>query len=313
MRNCKSSIRCFLSLLVFATALFGFGRVSKEEIRHHFLILSSGDMKYCEHLDKSKKRLSKGGRESIEVAIEYIGRQSTRKKMAIEWIAEGVGEDAVEPLTYVLTLPAEDDAAFAAYLLGVIGSPKAAVPLMLSAQSNSHKIRSASISALGNCGDTSAVPLLVAALSDSSPEIRRVAATSLGKIGNESSVKSIAKLLSDRSADVRYAASYAIAGIGGEEAKKLLVDKLKVNSLGELERYHVIETLGQLQSEDALPVLFELLDDPYYLNRGFACQALGYYRGNYNVANALKQSLHDASGFVRMMAEEALQSIRNEQ
>lgn len=313
MRNLRASTTALLGLLVFVSAIFGFGRMSREEIRHQFLILSSGDLKYHEQIDKSKKKLSKGGRESIEVAIEYIGRRSPRKKMAIEWIAEGVGEDAVEPLTYVLTRPNEEDAAFAAYLLGVIGSPKASVPLMLSAQSNSHKVRSASISALGNCGDTSAAPLLVAALSDSSPEIRRIAATSLGKIGNKGSVKSIAKLLSDPSSDVRYAASYAIAGIGGEEAEIFLLEKLKANSLGELERYHVFETLGQLQSEDALPIFFELLDDPYFLNRGFACQALGYYRGNYSVANALKQSLHDASGFVRMMAEEALQSIRNEQ
>lgn len=300
-------------ILIMSASLLGFGRMSREDMRRHFLILSAGDLKYYEQFDNSRKKLSRAGGDALEVAIEYMGRQSPRKRRAIEWIAEDLGETAVEPLTYVLTRPDEDDAAFAAYLLGVIGSKKAAVPLMLSAQSSSHKVRSASIGALGNCGDTSAVPLLVDALNDSSDEIRRKAAHSLGKISTEKTINNIARLLSDTSSDVRYAASYAIAGIGGDKAEDILLERLETNSIDSIERYHIIETLGQLQSEDALPLLFDLLDDPDHLNRGFACQALGYYRGRYEVANSLKMGLHDASGFVRMMAEEALKSIRNEQ
>ena len=122
----------------------------------------------------------------------------------------------------------------------------------------------------------------------------------------------LVELLADSSADVRYSASYAIASIGGDSVDILLIERLDSDSTGEIERYHIIETLGLLRSNDARPILFKLLDDPFYLNRGFSCQALGHYRGDYEVANALKRCLHDASGFVQMMANEALKSIRNE-
>ncbi len=295
-------------ILLFGIAFAGQG---KEEIRHEFLVLSAGDLSYHGQQEKARKRLSKQGENAVRIAIEYMDRKSIRKAIAIKWIVEDAAEDAVVPLTYVLTRPDKGNAAFAAYLLGKIGSRKAAVPLMLAAGSSSERLRSASIGALGECGDTCAVPILLQALTDSLASVRRKAAHSLGLLEDKRALDDLISLLGDSSSNVRYAASYAISRIGGEGATMILLERLDKNSGGKIERYHIIETLGALGSKESLPVLYDLLEDPFYLNRGFACQALGHYRGNYEVANALKRSLHDASGFVGMMSRKALSSIRN--
>jgi len=300
-------------LLIVAFSTQAYAKLDRAEIRHQFLILSAGDIRYYEFHEKAKKKLYRSGSDAIAVSLEYMGRKSPRKANAIKQIAEGVGEDAVEPLTYILTRPDEDNAAFAAYLLGKIGSKSGAVPLMLAAKSSSEDVRSAAVGALGSCKDTSAVPILIEALSDSLSSVRRKAAYSLGQLEDERGIYPLIELLSDSCADVRYAASNAIAAVGGKDATIKLLEKLEDNSLDEFERYHIIQTLGLLGSNDALPILFELLEDTHYLNRGFSCQALGYFRGDFEVANALKRSLHDASGFVQMMAREALDSMRNEQ
>ncbi len=289
-----------------------FGRLSEEKLRYKFLVLCAGDIKYYDQFEFVKKKLSKEGKPAVWLAIQYMGRKSPRKARAIKWVAEGVGEDAVEPLTYVLTRPDEDNAAYAAYLLGEIGSRKAAVPLMLAAKSESNKLRSAAVGALGSCGDTSAVPILIEALSDTLPGVRRRAALSLGKLKDKRAIQHLIPLMGDTCVFVRYTTSYALAQIGGEKTTKILLEKLQSDTLDNIERYHIIETLGLLNSDESLPTLLELLEDPLYLNRGFACQALGHFRGHYEVANALKRSLHDASGFVQMMAHDALKSIRND-
>ncbi|RKZ31218.1 hypothetical protein DRQ36_02880 [bacterium] len=303
-----TAIILFLVFLSIGTS----GRLNERELRHKFLILSAGDIKYYDRQESAKKRLIKEGDRAVRFAIRYIGRKSPRKARAIEWIAVGVGEDAVQPLNYVLANPDEDNAAYAAYLLGKIGSKSATVPLMLAAKSHSEKVRSSAIGALGSCGDTAAVPMLIEALSDSLPSVRRKAAHSLGELEDERAIKVLMPLLADSCGYVRYAASYAVSKIGGDDASGYLIERLQSDSLEDIERYHIVETLGLLKAEDSLPILMEFLEDPFYLNRGFACQALGHFRGNYEVANALKRSLHDASGFVRMMADQALEAIRNE-
>jgi HEAT repeat protein len=213
---------------------------------------------------------------------------------------------------YFLTRPEEDEAAFAADLLGETGAPKAAVPLMLAAKSSSAKVRSAAVGALGSCGDTAATPLLIEALSDSAPVVRRKAAFSLGKLKDKRGITPLIPLLGDSCGFVRYSASYALSRIGDGEASEKLIARFSTDPKDRLEKYLIIETLGRLKDKKSLSLLLDLMDDQSYLTRGFACQALGHFRGKYEVANALKRSLDDSSGFVRMMAREALEAMRLE-
>jgi len=284
--------------------------MSESELRRQFLILSARDIEYYPEHHIAKKRLIKEGSKAAEVAVTYIERDDPGKLVAIETVVVGVGEDAIPPLLKVLSNPDQDAASFAAYLLGEIGGRETAVPLMLAAKSSNIRLRSVAIGALGKCEDTTATPILLEALSDSLPSVRRRAASSLGELGDSRAVDKLISLLEDSSASVRYTASYALAKIGDGEVTLILLSKIEENNGGSLGRYHIIETLGMLRDESAVPVLLDLLDDPLYLNRGFACQALGHFRGNYRVANALKRSLNDASEFVRMMAGNALLSIR---
>ena len=308
MNSIKRYAVLVLSFLIAGNAAFA---ITQKQLRHEFLILSAGDIEYRSEKPAARKKLVGQGKRAVWLAIGYIGRKSPNIEMAIASVITGVGEDAVEPLTYVLTRPDEDEAAFAAYLLGKIGSEKSAVPLMLAAKSSGERLRSVAIGALGNCGDTLAVPILIEALADTMPSVRRKAAHSLGQLKDVAAARALVPLLGDSCANIRYAASYAIASIGDSSVATLLLERFKSDSIDEIERFHIVETLGLLHSRRALPLLFELLEDPSFLDRGFACQALGHFRGNYEVANALKRSLHDASGFVRMMAGAALKSIQN--
>ncbi len=296
-----------ITSMVMVSAAFG---MSPKQLRHEFLILSAGDLKYRSMKSSARKKLIGDGDHAVRLAIDYMGRKSPKIANAVEFIVVGVDEDAVETLTYVLTRPNEGEAAFAAYLLGKIGSSKAAVPLMLAAKSSGERLRSVAIGALGSCGDTLAVPILIEALADSNTSVRRKAAHSLGQLEALSAVEPLIPLLGDSCCDVRYAASNALAAIGDSGAVVFLMESFESDSIDDIERFHIVETLGLLHSLESLPLLLELLEDPSFLNRGFACQALGHFRGDYKVANALKRSLCDASGFVQMMAKEALKGFK---
>ncbi|HHS50090.1 MAG TPA: HEAT repeat domain-containing protein [candidate division Zixibacteria bacterium] len=297
-------------IVILAMVLSAFARGDQERLRRHFLVLSSND-ESPDAREAALHRLARAGEDAVIVSLEFIGRKSPDKRTAIARVALAVGENAVVPLTNILSRPDESEAAFAAEILGEIGSPKASVPLLLAARSSSEKLRTAAIGAIGNCGDSLAIPTLLEALADPNPRIRRNSAVSLGKIGHSSAIPALVPLLGDSSALVAYAVSEAIARIGDGDALDLLKQRLDDNSVDELERYHIIETVGMFRNTESIPLLLDLLEDPSHLNRGFACQALGYFRGNYRVANALKRARNDSSAFVRMMAEQSLMVIRH--
>lgn len=292
--------------------LSSLAKTDMDKLRHYFLMLSTDDNEFTDQREATFKKLTKGKADAVAISLEYLNRKSQAKSETAEKVILALGDHAVKPLTHMLTQPDENQAAFAAYLLGRIGSKTSAVPLILASKSSGKRLRAAALGALGSCGDTLALITLTDALADPDPTIRRTAATSLGKIRSKSAMPKLIPLLRDESAFVRYAASYAIAAIGDKAAPSLLSARLSEEAVGEIERFHLIETIGMLGHQESLPMLFEFLEDPSHLVRGFSCQALGYFRGNFEVANALKRCKNDSSGFVRMMAEQALANIRNE-
>jgi len=301
--------RILLILLFLFIAFSNLIAATDSELKHHFLVLSNEDVKYSDQHEIATEKLVKHGSDAVDLALEFMDRDSPSIRKSIEIVTRGVGKDAVGALLYILASTDEDKAAFAANLLGEIGDSRAEVPLMLASKSSSYMVRSAAIGALGGCGDTAAISVLIEALGDTISEIRRNAATSLGKLGNERGLPQLIELLDDRDYGVRYAASYAIASIDGDKIIDTLIIRLESDSISQQEKYHIIETLGLTRNPRVSEYLLELLESPIYLERGYACQALGYLRGDYRVVNALKRCLDDASAFVRMMARNALKSI----
>ncbi|MCK5832319.1 HEAT repeat domain-containing protein [bacterium] len=305
----KNHIITFFILLTAISSIIA--KPSENKLKHSFMVLISQKQSEPEKVEEALSKLIDGGETTVRFMICYFDREYPPIRDAIEQVIIIIGKEALEPLTEVLAHPNETESSFAAYLLGEIGSKSSGVPLILAAQSQSSKLRYSALGALGNCADINALPVLIDALDDDLPSIRRQAAISLGEIGSNRAVESLIPLFSDSNVFVRYSASYAIANIGDNSVIDILMRRFESDSIDIIEKSHIIETIGMFASEESLPLLFDLLEDPSYLNRGFACQALGYYRGNYKVANALKQSQTDASGFVRMMAGKSLANIGN--
>ena len=278
-------------------------------IEHQFLLASASDFRLQPKQKKALKKLASYDEEAMEYLIGQFDRKDIRKRKTIIAAAEMIGDDAEDALLNELGGTNPKHSAFAAYILGKICSHKAVVPLMLATKSSYTPLRVNACLALGNIGDTAAVDNLIAALSDTTPAVRRTAALSLGKLKSKKAIPYLIGLLGDEGYAIRYTASYAIAAIGDTLSADTLLAML--GQAKTPERYHIVETVGLLHPSLALTDLMKLTEDTDYMTRGFVCQALGNYRGNYKVANSLKKALSDTSPFVRMMAENSLKSLRD--
>ncbi len=284
--------------------------VSMDRIQHWFLLASAGDVRLYEKGARARKKLGKAGEKAVPFLIRQLGRKNIRKVREAERALKSIGKPAVPYLVRALADTNRKIASLSALILGKIGDPAAVPPLMVTARYGYPGLRASSCNALGGLGDTSAVPILIDALSDTIPSVRRQAALSLGKLEDERAVEPLFELLADSSYAVRYTAQNALAKIDTRRAMEIALERL--DSAKTLEKYHLIVLLGAIGDEEVLPFLEKLLQDTDPRIRGFACEALGFFRGKWRVANMLKRSLWDNSPFVQMKASNALNKIKGE-
>lgn len=302
---CKVIVPLLIFLLI-GSCVFG---ASYERIRHWFLLASAGDVRLYGRRDYARKKLVKAGEDAVPFLITQLGRKNIRKVREAERALKKIGKDAVPYLIEALADTNHSIASLSARILGSIGDHRAVAPLMVAARYGYPGLRASSCYALGRLRDTSAVPILIDALSDTLKSVRRLAALSLGKLKDVRAIEPMFALLADSFYSVRYTAQNAIANIDSRRAFELASARL--DSAGLPEKYHLIVLLGAIGEEDALPILEKLLQDSDHRIRGFACEALRYFRGNWQVANMLKRSLWDNSPFVRMKALNALRRIKS--
>jgi len=281
-----------------------------DDILKNYLIASSVDIRYEKEKERAFKRLVSYKEDAAEFLVSQFNCGHHSRQATIEKAIISLGDKAYNPLLRKLTGDNAKDAALAAYLLGKIKAEGAVVPLIMALKSPNGTLREAACTAIGELKDPTAVEHLVRALDDSLVDVRRSAAVSLGKIRVSSVVPDLITMFEDTNYSVRYSASYAIIAIGDTSFADTL-HKLLLESKG-TQKHHIIETIGGLKSEASIPVLMALTENPDYLIRGFAFQALSNYRGRYRIANAMKKGLNDNSGFVKMMAGESLQKIRSD-
>ncbi|MBN1756223.1 HEAT repeat domain-containing protein [bacterium] len=301
----------FALVLTFIVIISGnlFSREHPKQIKHAYL---NASLKYygANHSDYNKaiKELVSYGEESARFLVSELGTKDPRKSEVIKASLIRIGQAAVEPLLREIAR-SEENAALATYLLGEIGDNRALVPLLIQLRSYNPELRAAAARALGALNDSLAIPQLLHALSDSVTSVKRYAALSLGKLRAVNAIDELIQTMKDQHYSVRYSASYALVDIGGEYLCNKLIELLN-RSEGNF-KFHLIETLGALKHPEVLPTLLDLLEDPSYETRGFSCEALGNFRGQFEVANALKKALHDESDFVKMKAGNALANILN--
>jgi hypothetical protein len=140
------------------------------------------------------------------------------------------------------------------------------------------------IKALSEIRDPKPVPVLIGKLKDENSEVRWGAAIALGEIGDIQAIEPLVTCLRDHDKYVRYGAAYSLEMLGWkppneEERAFLWVGKQEweaVELLGDSavpaltnilhDRQHIVrikavETLGELKSPSAIPVLMQFLAD----------------------------------------------------
>jgi len=299
--------------LLFLVSISGSGAVANTEAedkvkraRHLFLsALKTEDRGNKEKLIKEFVSLKES---AVEYIVSEIDWKDPEHLNFAEEIIPRLARVAERPFMFLLGDSSAFRVSVAIRFLGKIKSKRAVVPLILLLNDYRVQVRASSAYALGEIGDKSSAVYIRQALRDTVPAVRRNACISLGKLRSKVAIPELIKCLDDTAYSVAYAASYALISIGDPSITDTLLALLPT-SKGAF-RYHIIETLGGLRDEKSLPVLLPLLEHPSFIERGITCEALGNFRGNYRVANALKKLLNDPSPFVRMEATNALKSIR---
>lgn len=258
--------------------------------------------------EKYISKLSSHGKDAARLLLSNINLDNLQQREVIKRTLIKMGSNAIEPIIRRMAVN-KPIRPFCLNILQEIGDKKAILPILLLLDSRNPRVRLAAAKSLGNFQDTISVNPLIKMLNDTASAIREAAATSLGKLKAEKAIHPLISTLGDSNYSVRFSASYALAKIKSPQIGKLLLRKFD-STKGTI-KFHILESLGRLRYEPAKPVILDCLSAPSHYIRGFACQALGFFKGDYRVANALKQALHDNSPFVQMKAENALERIQN--
>ncbi|MFN2291050.1 MAG: DUF123 domain-containing protein [Anaerolineae bacterium] len=125
--------------------------------------------------------------------------------------------------------------------------------------------------ALAEVGGQPAVSALVRVLDDPEPDVRACIALALGRLKAAEGAPALASLLADESAFVASVAADALSMIG-EAAVPTLAESLEAEDAHP--RLLAVRALGRIKSQQAIGPLFGLLEDPSYLVRYYAREAL---------------------------------------
>jgi len=181
-----------------------------------------------------------------------------------------MGSEELDDLLHVLIAGDDGSREAAALALGRLGAA-AIEPLATMLTGDGADARWWAARALAEVGGDGAVPPLVGALTDPEPDVRACAALALGRIGNGLASPALAARLVDESAFVAGIVADALSMIG-EPAVKALVEMLTAESPHV--RLLAVRALGRIKAQNATGPLCGLLEDPSYLVRYYAQEAL---------------------------------------
>ena len=247
--------------------------------------------------------------EALEAVLEEQARSSTDRPA---WLLDaydrlGLVDKYVERLTHARQWR---DRAFAAELLGRVGSAKAVPVLLATVQATRTEdadVREIALRALARIADPRAVGPLLDALRSSEVWLAPRIADILSRHGELVVDPLIALLEQPGRQPARAWAANILGEVHAERAFPVLV-----RSLGDLEdevRGKAASSLGRLGDRRAVPYLLEhLLSDPAPFVRARIAGALGQF-GSADVIDRLVRALGDPAWWVRMRSVEALEQI----
>ncbi len=275
-------------------------------MRKHFLLAANGG----EKAEKSFHRLVRSGKDAVPFLLIQLRRPNVEKSDLARKALIAIGDKALPLLLENLADTNYRFSANVAEILGEIGNRKAQSSLMVAARHGNGTLRSAAIFALGKLGDTLAVPIFLSGLDDTNAVIRASSARALGNFSDLRAVPKLFSLLSDSNLNVRTATELTLMRFPRDTVAAFALSR--IDSAQSFEKHHIIMVLGATGTKTALAKLEELLQSQDFYVRGFACEALGFFRGKHEIANRIKRALWDNSGFVRMKARVALAKLKTE-
>jgi HEAT repeat protein len=124
---------------------------------------------------------------------------------------------------------------------------------------------------LAAVGTSTAIKLLITGLGDADPDVRACAVVALSKLKPEEAIEPLVDRLSDPSAYVGRLTADGLAQFG-QPAVEALINALETGDTGA--RAGAARALSAIQPEEAIPALYQALDDPSALVTYYADRAL---------------------------------------
>jgi len=181
-----------------------------------------------------------------------------------------VADDELSDLLHTLATGSEESRETAALALARWGAA-AVEPLAAMLAEARADVRWWAARALAEVGGSDALPPLLACLADADPDMRACVALALGRIGEGAAAPALAARLADESAFVAGVVADALSMIG-EPAVETLTGMLTHASPHV--RLLSVRALARIKSERAIAPLCGVLEDPSYLVRYYAEEAL---------------------------------------
>jgi len=195
--------------------------------------------------------------------VEWFGSELQAERIDVE-------QREMDELLEVLASGDEESREAAVHALARFGS-RAARPLVAMLGSGDGDRRWWATRALAEIGGPDAVMALRDVLDDPDPDLRACAALALGRIRDASAAPALATRLADPSPFVASIAADALSLIG-EAAVETLAESL--DSPEPHTRLLAVRALSRIKSREAIGPLCGVLEDPSYLVRYYAQEAL---------------------------------------
>jgi HEAT repeat protein len=247
--------------------------------------------------------------DALEAVLEEQARTSTGRPGWLLQVYDQLGlvDKYIEKLR---TARKWRDRAFAAELLGRVGSAKA-VPALLetvqSTQTEDVDVREIALRALARIADPQAVGPLIAALANADPWLAPRIADILARHGDVVIDPLLGLLTDARQHPARAWAANVLGEVGAQRAFAVLVRCL--DDPDDEVRAKSATALGRLGDRRAIPPLLDhLLTDPAPFVRVRIASTLGDFGGP-DVVDRLVRALGDPAWWVRMRGVEALEQI----
>ena len=281
----------------------------KSKVDELFLKASSGEERYRDLVEPSKKALIEMGQDAVPYLIEKLGTQDAREILTLIEILGRIGEPAVLPLIEVLKSDNKDKVKTASRILGDIKNKRAVQPLSDLLSNSDYNIRANACASLGKIGDTTVLNEVMSLLNDSVEVVRKSAAVSLGDLNNPRAIDALIKALKDRHFSVRLTASNSLVRLG-KPAVDPLLQVLKDKE--EDARYLSIESLGKIKDPRAIPFLIDELKSQDWAERGFAVEALMNMEDQKGIDAVRRMQPTETHPFVKRKIKESLAKLETE-